>query len=87
MSEQVFYYRDYIVEVEPYPSDGSQVRVRLWDGTDWDTLYNRRVIADNWYEMLTGALVDVGLDWEDADWAVNEWGIYPPDDEDENGGN
>jgi hypothetical protein len=85
MSETIYKYEDYMVEVEPYPVDGSQVRVREWDGKEWNTLYNKRVIAESYYEMLTSSLVESGIEWEDADYMVSwVWEIYPPMEDEEN---
>lgn len=76
MSEQVFTYHDWIVEYEPYMVDGAQVRVREWDGTDWWTRYNKRVLAENQHEAVTGALVECGWDWDNAAYVVEErWNI------------
>ena len=67
--------------VNPRPQ-GLDVQVSFWDGEDFIVKYEKFVIAESWYEAITGALVESGFDWEAADHQVNEWGITPPNEED-----
>ena len=69
--------------VNPRPQ-GLEIQVSFWDGDDFQIRYEQFVIAESWYEAITGALVESGFDWEAADHQVNEWGITPPNDEEDN---
>lgn len=71
------------VHVYGYPVDGVQVNVSTWDGDDYVTVYDTRVIADSLYEAVTGALCAAGVEWEQADYLVTSWGILAPVDEEE----
>ncbi len=70
----------YQVSVNPRPQ-GLEVQVSFWNGEDFITKYEQFVIADSWYEAITGALVESGFDSENADYQANKWGITPPDDQ------
>ena len=70
------------VTVDWYPVDGAQVIVSHWDGEDFVTRYDKRVIADNARETVATALVGAGFRWIYADMLCDEWGIEYPDDED-----
>ena len=69
--------------VNPRPQ-GLDVQVSFWDGEDFIVKYEKFVIAESWFEAITGALVESGFDWEAAEQQVNDWGITPPNDEEEN---
>jgi hypothetical protein len=73
----------YQVSVNPCPN-GLEVQVSFWDGEDFIIKYEEFVIAESWYEAITDALVESGFDWEAAEQQVNDWGITPPNDEEEN---
>ena len=62
---------------------GLDVQVSFWDGENFQTPYKMFVIADSWFEAITDALTESGWDWVEAQEQVNDWGITPPDDEDE----
>jgi hypothetical protein len=62
---------------------GLDVQVSFWDGENFHTPYKMFVIADSWFEAITDALTESGWDWVVAQEQVNDWGITPPDDEDE----
>jgi hypothetical protein len=73
------------VAVHYYLTDGVQITISEWDGEDFITLYDRRVIADSLYEAVTGALMESrDMEWEDADWQCTLWDIYPSDEDEEN---
>lgn len=69
--------------VEPRPQ-GLDVQVSFWDGEDFQIRYEKLVIAESWFEAMTGALVESGFNWEAAKQQVNEWGITPPEEEEDN---
>lgn len=76
------------VAVHHYPIDGAQIIVSKWDGEDFITLYDSRVIADSLWEGVIGALVEaLGIDSHEADFMCAEWGIYAPLEEEEEAGN
>jgi hypothetical protein len=61
---------------------GHQITVSFWNGDDFETRYDAYVIADSLYEGITDALQIAGMDWDTAEFQVNEWGITRPDDGD-----
>jgi hypothetical protein len=71
------------VVIDPRPQ-GLETQVSFWNGEDFIVKYDKFVIAESWYEAITGALIESGWNWETADYQVNEWGISPPDNEEDN---
>jgi hypothetical protein len=72
------------VAVHYYPVDGFQCTISVWDGDDFVTLYDKRVIADSVWEGIGFALTgSMDLDWWQADELLAGWGIVQPDDEEE----
>jgi hypothetical protein len=64
--------------------EGLGVQVSFWNGDDFDIYYEKFVIAESWYEAITDALCESGWDWDTADYQATEWGITPPNDEEDN---
>lgn len=78
---------DYGLVVEPFGVEGWRVTIGKWYEVDYDSdydiLYDRNVIADSLYEAVTGALCEIGVDFEVADVMAAEWDIFPPEDEED----
>jgi hypothetical protein len=73
------------VAVHRYPVDGVQVTVSIWNGNDFVTKFDKRVIADSLWEAMGSAMTQgLDIEWEQADYQLAEWGIFPPEDDDEN---
>ena len=73
-----------LIEVEWYPVDGFQCRVNVYDTEEerWICGYDKRVIADSFWEGLGGVLCEtLDWDWEQADSQLADWGIFAPEDE------
>ena len=62
---------------------GWQVQVSYWNGNDFEIRYDRYAICESVFEACSGALMDSGFDWEDAEWQLAEWEIFPPIDDEE----
>lgn len=71
------------VSIHYYPTDGVQVTVSIWNGNDFVTKFDKRVIADSLWEAVGDALTQ-GLDveWDKVEGYLTEWEITPPEDED-----
>lgn len=73
------------VTVQQYFVDGVQVTVSIWDGEDFVTKFDKRVIADSLWEAMGTAMVQgLDIEWEQADAQLADWDIFPPEDDDEN---
>ena len=71
------------VSVHHYPMDGVQVTVSIWDGNDFITKFDKRVIADSLWEAMGSALTQgLDIEWEQAESYLADWDITPPEDED-----
>jgi hypothetical protein len=68
------------VAIHYYPMDGFQCTISQWDGDDFITLYDKRVIAESLYEGVSDALVASvpNVDYDDAYTLCADWGIFPP---------
>jgi hypothetical protein len=72
------------VAVHYYPVDGFQCTISIWDGENFVTLYDKRVIADSVWEGIGSALTrSLEIDWDQADTYLADWGIFCPDDEED----
>lgn len=74
------------VNVHHYRIDGSQIRVSITNDKmdDWRTVFDSRVIADSfWESMLTSLCEGLDIDTEYADSICADWGIFPPDDDED----
>lgn len=70
------------VAIHHYPVDGFQCTVSRWDGDDFIVLYDSRMIADSVWEGIGSALTRaLGIEWDEADSMMAEWGIFAPDEE------
>ena len=70
------------VAVHHYPVDGVQVTVSIWNGDDFVTKFDKRVIADSLWEAMGSAMTQgLDIEWEQADAQLADWGIFPPDDD------
>jgi hypothetical protein len=74
------------VSVDTRPN-GLDVQVSYWDGEDFQVRYEMFVIAESLYEAITDALVESGWGWDTADYQVTQWGITPPNDDEESESN
>ena len=77
---------DVYVDVHHYRVDGSQIAVSITNDRldDWHTVFDSRVIADSFWDAMTGALAQgLDIEYEVADSICAEWGIFPPDDDEE----
>lgn len=72
------------VTVDYYPTDGAQVIVSWWNGDDFICRYNSRVIADDLHETISTALYGAQFDDNEIADMLDEWGIEPTFDEDDN---
>lgn len=78
--------KKFVVNTHWYPVDGVRITINRWtdDREDWITVYDSRVIADNLWEAMMGALYEgCGYESEEADYVCSDWGIFPPDEDDE----
>lgn len=62
---------------------GWQVQVSKWTGENFDVLYDRYAIVENYWEAVIGGLIESGIEAEEADWQMAEWGIFPPNEDEE----
>lgn len=71
---------DWIIRIQAFLVDGWRITIDKWyeECEDYETLYDRRVIADSVYEALTGALCEIGEDFEVADAICAQCGIEDP---------
>lgn len=75
---------DVYVDVTFYPVDGFRATVSVWDSGNraYRTAYDKRVIADSFWEGMGSALTQaLDIEWEEADAQLADWGIFPPDEE------
>lgn len=62
---------------------GWQVEVSYWTGEEFVSQYDRYVIAESLFEATYGALADASFDEDSIEWQLAEWGIFAPEDEEE----
>jgi len=74
------------VSVHFYPVDGVQISVDLWDEEEEDyyTVVDSRYICDSFYEAMCSALFEgCDITWEQAESQCADWGIFAPENEEE----
>ena len=77
---------DVYVDVHHYRIDGSQIAVSVTHDEldEWHTVFDSRVIADSFWDGMMSALCQgLDIDGEVADYVLAEWGIFPPDDDED----
>lgn len=75
-----------IVNVTFYPVDGFRAWVMVWDDDNrsYHTAFDKRVIADSFWEGMLCVLTEaLDIESEQADYLLAEWDIFPPSDDDE----
>jgi hypothetical protein len=71
------------VSIDTRPN-GLDVQVSHWDGENFITRYEKFVIAESRFEAITDALLESGFgDWASVEDQATEWGITPPNDEED----
>jgi hypothetical protein len=71
------------VSIDTRPN-GLDVQVSYWDGEDFITRYDKFVIAESRFEAITDALLEAGFgEWASVEDQATEWGIIPPNDEED----
>ena len=63
---------------------GWQVQVSFWNGEDFETRYDAYAICESLHEAVIDAMMEAGIIWELAENYAADWGITPPNDEEEN---
>jgi hypothetical protein len=72
------------VSIDTRPN-GLDVQVSYWDGEDFITRYDSFVIAESRFEAITDALLASGFgEWARVEDQATEWGITPPNEEEDN---
>jgi hypothetical protein len=69
-----------------YPVDGVQITVNVWDDNedDYYTVVDSRFICESFHEAMSTALMrGCDFDYWQADEQCANWGIFPPDDEED----
>lgn len=71
------------VMVHHYPVDGSQISVTVWDGKELNLVVDSRFISDSFWDSMYRALDYAGWHHDAICGQLEEWGIFPPEDDEE----
>ena len=74
---------DWQLTVEPR-LQGWQIQVSHWTGNDFETLYDAYAIVESVFEGAWTALAEAGYEEDFIEWQLGEWGIFMPEEEEDN---
>lgn len=74
--------------IHHYPVDGFQLELSHWDGEEFNTLFDKRMVMYTVYEAILEAFTQNGVDYWKAQEYAEQMGIEPAffdDDEEDEG--